>query len=104
MFSNSAEDTLTVEQGCLRYQTVQSGDFCLALVSDNKYTTGITLEELYESNPSIDAECSNLWIDTSYCVGLKGGLVEDKPDEEDGEEEGEGDDEDVDCPPRKRRM
>jgi hypothetical protein len=76
---SSAPDTFTVEDGCTRYQTVEEGDICLALVALNTAKTDITLEDFYTANPDVDGECSNLAIGVSYCVGVKAAAVAEEP-------------------------
>lgn len=59
----------------------------------------------------LDSECSNLWLDYSYCVGVTGPVVPLPVEEEEQEEEdpapvdeGAEEEEEEDCPQRKRRV
>uniref|UniRef100_A0A914C4X0 LysM domain-containing protein n=1 Tax=Acrobeloides nanus TaxID=290746 RepID=A0A914C4X0_9BILA len=51
------------EQQCTKYYTVQSGDYCYKIWTDN----GLTQQQFYSLNPGID--CNNLQIGQSVCVG-----------------------------------
>lgn len=50
---------------CSLYYTVQSGDGC-AKIQD---IFSIDFSTLYRWNPSIGADCENLWLDYGVCVG-----------------------------------
>jgi len=66
---NIAENTYTVEEGCIRYHTVKTGEICLGLLDYSK-DLNLTLDELYCLNPAIDDDlCYNLQIDVAYCIG-----------------------------------
>ncbi|KAL2802066.1 hypothetical protein BJX63DRAFT_426345 [Aspergillus granulosus] len=51
---------------CSKYHKVQSGEGCWAI--DSAY--GITLDQFRKWNLTIDASCSNLWVDYYVCVGV----------------------------------
>ncbi|KAK7915205.1 hypothetical protein PG985_012908, partial [Apiospora marii] len=51
---------------CNKYYTVQSGDGCEKIESQ----FGITLKELYQWNPAIGSDCTNLWLGYAICVGV----------------------------------
>ncbi|KAL4904079.1 hypothetical protein BDW74DRAFT_168540 [Aspergillus multicolor] len=51
---------------CKTYHKVASGEGCWAI--DSEY--GITLDQFRSWNPTIDASCSNLWVDYYVCVGV----------------------------------
>lgn len=91
-----APQTKTVEDGCIRYQTIKEGDVCLSVVQEHQYITGLTLNDFYKANPMLDSVCSNLWLGYSYCVGIEGATVEEEPVLIAGGNEG-------DCPLRLRR-
>ncbi|KAI1114379.1 hypothetical protein F5Y14DRAFT_175542 [Nemania sp. NC0429] len=51
---------------CNKYYTVQSGDGCDKIEAQ----FGITLQQLYQWNPAIGADCTNLWLGYAICVGV----------------------------------
>ncbi|KAL4994067.1 hypothetical protein BDV10DRAFT_189402 [Aspergillus recurvatus] len=51
---------------CKKYHKVQPGEGCYAIDSAN----GITLDQFRKWNPTINASCSNLWVDYYVCVGV----------------------------------
>ncbi|KAH7140925.1 carbohydrate-binding module family 50 protein [Dactylonectria macrodidyma] len=53
---------------CRKFYLQQSGDLCYSMAQD----VGITLEEFYEWNPAVGSDCSNLWPDYYYCIGITG--------------------------------
>ncbi|KAL6233083.1 hypothetical protein BDW75DRAFT_196167 [Aspergillus navahoensis] len=55
-----------ITSDCKSYHKVQSGEGCWAI--DSAY--GITLDQFRKWNPTIDASCSNLWVDYYVCVGV----------------------------------
>ncbi|KAH7073207.1 LysM domain-containing protein [Paraphoma chrysanthemicola] len=55
---------------CASWYTVQDGDFCESI----SLRQGIALQDFYWLNPSIDANCTNLWLSTAYCVQSVGDI------------------------------
>ncbi|KAL4756032.1 LysM peptidoglycan-binding domain-containing protein [Aspergillus foveolatus] len=55
-----------ITSDCMTYHKVQSGEGCWAI--DSAYN--ITLDQFRKWNPTIDASCSNLWVDKYVCVGV----------------------------------
>lgn len=53
---------------CTSFYKVVSGDGCWATANDH----GISLDELYEWNPSLGSDCSALWPDYYLCIGVDG--------------------------------
>ncbi|XDG02515.1 hypothetical protein ABKA04_002130 [Annulohypoxylon sp. FPYF3050] len=51
---------------CNKYYTVQSGDSCDKIESQ----FDITFQQLYQWNPAIEADCTNLWLGYAICVGV----------------------------------
>ncbi|EIT79515.1 hypothetical protein AO1008_01360 [Aspergillus oryzae 100-8] len=45
---------------------VSPGVYCQDIATQN----GITLEEFYEWNPALEGDCSGLWLNYAYCVGI----------------------------------
>lgn len=43
-----------------------AGVYCQDIATEN----GITLGELYEWNPALNGDCSGLWLNYAYCVGV----------------------------------
>ncbi|RAH57731.1 LysM domain protein [Aspergillus piperis CBS 112811] len=63
--TESAAPTQTgVITGCQEFFIVKYGDDCSTMEAE----FGVTLEELYEWNPSIGPTCTNLWLGYAYCV------------------------------------
>ncbi|XP_014562094.1 carbohydrate-binding module family 50 protein [Bipolaris victoriae FI3] len=54
--------------GCRRFYFVQPGDGCWAIAN----SAGIALNDFYKWNPGAGSDCSNLWLDTWYCIGIAG--------------------------------
>ncbi|KAG2025158.1 hypothetical protein GB937_002919 [Aspergillus fischeri] len=50
---------------------VQSGDYCSSI----SVKFGISLNDFYFLNPQVDVNCSNLWLNTSYCVQAVGNIA-----------------------------
>jgi LysM domain-containing protein len=50
---------------------VQSGDTC----SRVSVQFGITLSDFYFLNPQINSDCTNLWLNTAYCVQAVGTIT-----------------------------
>ena len=67
-FSGSADQTFTAADGCTKYYVPKSGDYCYKVIEGS----GLSLEQFYCLNPSLDADCQNLHVDVSYCVGFNG--------------------------------
>ncbi|KAL4884128.1 hypothetical protein BJY04DRAFT_215560 [Aspergillus karnatakaensis] len=55
-----------IVDSCKTYHKVSSGEGCWSI--DSAY--GITLDQFRKWNPTIDASCSNLWVDYYVCVGV----------------------------------
>jgi hypothetical protein len=45
---------------------VTSGDSCSSI--ESKYN--ITFAQFYAWNPAIGSDCTNLWLEEAYCVGV----------------------------------
>ncbi|KAK7922955.1 hypothetical protein PG985_007026 [Apiospora marii] len=54
--------------GCRRFYMAQSGDGCWAIAN----SAAINLNDFYDWNPALGTDCSGLWLDTWYCIGLAG--------------------------------
>jgi hypothetical protein len=48
--------------------TLKTGDSCAAI--EAKYS--ITFAQFYAWNPAIGSDCTSLWVDEAYCVGVSG--------------------------------
>ncbi|KAK8131957.1 hypothetical protein PG999_000130 [Apiospora kogelbergensis] len=57
---------------CGIWYTTKDGDYCSMISTAN----GISLDDLYFLNPEIDANCTNLWANYSYCVKPVGSISE----------------------------
>ncbi|KAL4756851.1 LysM peptidoglycan-binding domain-containing protein [Aspergillus foveolatus] len=55
-----------ITSDCKTYHKVQDGEGCWAI--DSAYS--ITLDQFRKWNPTIDASCSNFWVDYYVCVGV----------------------------------
>ncbi|KAJ4323824.1 hypothetical protein N0V84_004170 [Fusarium piperis] len=55
-------------KNCGKWYMPQKGQGCSELASGN----GITLHDFHFLNPQINANCSNMWADTMYCVKAVG--------------------------------
>lgn len=55
---------------CAMYYKTSLGDYCNMIII--KY--GISLDDFLFLNPSVNANCTNLWADTSYCVEAVGDI------------------------------
>lgn len=55
---------------CAGWYYVQDGDYCQSI----SIRQNIALRDFYFLNPGIDANCTNLWLDTSYCVEAVGDI------------------------------
>lgn len=49
---------------CYEWYVVQSGDSCYII----EQSTGVTMDQLLEWNPALDAACDNLLLGDAYCV------------------------------------
>ncbi|KAF4161886.1 hypothetical protein CNMCM6936_002900 [Aspergillus lentulus] len=56
---------------CAEWYLVQSGDYCSSI----SVKFGISLNDFYFLNPQVDVNCSNLWLNTSYCVRAVGNIA-----------------------------
>ncbi|KAI4591934.1 hypothetical protein KJ359_012065 [Pestalotiopsis sp. 9143b] len=57
--------------GCVRFYFRGSGDdalYCYDIAAD----AGIILSDFYTWNPQVGDDCSGLWADTWYCIGVSG--------------------------------
>ncbi|VDC05352.1 unnamed protein product [Peniophora sp. CBMAI 1063] len=54
----------TVQDGCLQYYTVQTGDSCLGIET----VYGISDVQFRTWNPEIDANCGNIEVGLAYCI------------------------------------
>ncbi|KAK4164085.1 hypothetical protein QBC43DRAFT_211865 [Cladorrhinum sp. PSN259] len=55
---------------CGGWYKVQDGDYCQSI----SIRQNIALRDFYFLNPGIDANCTDLWLDTSYCVKAVGDI------------------------------
>ncbi|RDW93890.1 LysM peptidoglycan-binding domain-containing protein [Aspergillus mulundensis] len=53
---------------CYYWYTTEEGDTCDSVLE----MADIALEAFYAWNPSVKSDCSNLWLDTSYCISGDG--------------------------------
>ncbi|KAJ5800077.1 uncharacterized protein N7518_002145 [Penicillium psychrosexuale] len=56
---------------CAEWHEVLSGEDCSTI--SLKYA--ISLSDFYFLNPQIDSNCTNIWLDTSYCVEAVGNIA-----------------------------
>jgi hypothetical protein len=49
---------------CGHYYDVVAGDYCQMIAMN----FSITFDVLRDMNPQLDADCTNLWANASYCV------------------------------------
>ncbi|KAF5004162.1 hypothetical protein FDECE_9300 [Fusarium decemcellulare] len=59
------------QKNCAKWYTVHTGDDCAQISVAN----GIDLVDFYFLNPSVDSKCTNLWLDTAYCVEAVGDIA-----------------------------
>lgn len=52
-------------KNCAQWYTVKANDTCFTILP---LGSSITFAEFRVLNPSIDADCTNLWLDTAYCM------------------------------------
>jgi hypothetical protein len=52
--------------GCKTFYKAVSGDGCWAIANAN----GITLDQFLAWNPAVQSDCSALWPDYYYCIGI----------------------------------
>lgn len=55
---------------CAGWYTVQDGDYCQSI----SIRQNIALRDFYFLNPFIDVHCTNLWLNTAYCVRAVGDI------------------------------
>ena len=55
---------------CAAWYTIQDGDYCQSVSIRQQ----IALRDFYFLNPSIDENCTSLWLDTAYCVQAVGDI------------------------------
>ncbi|OJJ66409.1 hypothetical protein ASPBRDRAFT_666024 [Aspergillus brasiliensis CBS 101740] len=55
-----------IASNCDAYYTVASGDSCAAI--ESRYD--LTFAQLYQWNPAIGSDCTNLWVGYAVCVGV----------------------------------
>ncbi|GKZ21588.1 hypothetical protein AbraCBS73388_007489 [Aspergillus brasiliensis] len=55
-----------IASNCDAYYTVASGDSCPAI--ESRYD--LTFAQLYQWNPAIGSDCTNLWVGYAVCVGV----------------------------------
>lgn len=53
-----------VTKSCAQYHSVVEGDTCASI----SVSSGISLDDFYFLNPSVDSNCTNLILEESYCV------------------------------------
>ncbi|KAI9158367.1 carbohydrate-binding module family 50 protein [Paramyrothecium foliicola] len=53
---------------CRRFYMQKPGEFCYDISVKN----GVNLDDFYKWNPAVGNDCSNLWPDYYYCVGVSG--------------------------------
>lgn len=68
--TSSADQSYTVEDGCIRFHIVEEGEVCLGVLDGSK-DLGLTLEDFYCLNPGLNEKCSNLETGTAYCTGYR---------------------------------
>ncbi|PVI08691.1 carbohydrate-binding module family 50 protein [Periconia macrospinosa] len=56
---------------CGKWYLTQEGDLCDSI----SMAFGITVKDFYFLNPQVDDKCSNLWLETSYCVKPVGNIA-----------------------------
>lgn len=54
---------------CAKFYWVAQGVSC----SEVLRSQGITLQDLFQWNPSVKSDCSGLWAEVNVCVGIVGG-------------------------------
>jgi hypothetical protein len=58
-------------QQCASWYEIQAGDYCQLISVQN----GIEVRDFFFLNPSVDdPDCTNLWLETSYCVKAVGDI------------------------------
>jgi LysM repeat protein len=56
---------------CGQWYETKKGDFCNTI----SLAFGISVDDFYFLNPQVDHQCSNLWLETSYCVSPVGNVA-----------------------------
>lgn len=59
-----------VTKSCAQYHSVAEGDTCASI----SVSSGISLDDFYFLNPSVDSNCTNLILEESYCVKPVGSI------------------------------
>jgi LysM repeat protein len=62
--SSSPAPTSSAGGSCTEYYTAQSGDGCYQIATSH----GLTLDQFYALNPSINTQCTNLYVGEPVCV------------------------------------
>ncbi|PMD34386.1 carbohydrate-binding module family 50 [Hyaloscypha variabilis F] len=57
-----------ITSACDEYYVTVSGDSCASIEA----AYSITFAEFYAWNPAIGSDCTDLWLDEAYCVGVSG--------------------------------
>ncbi|EDN91369.1 hypothetical protein SS1G_00772 [Sclerotinia sclerotiorum 1980 UF-70] len=60
-----------ITSACNNYYVTVDGDSCSSI--ETAYD--ITLAQFYAWNPAIGSDCTNLWLEEAYCVGVYGSTV-----------------------------
>ncbi|ODA78103.1 hypothetical protein RJ55_06706 [Drechmeria coniospora] len=58
-----------IDGSCQKFYKADRGDTCLAIVDKHKT---FTLEQFMNWNPSVQSDCSALWLGYYYCVAIPG--------------------------------
>ncbi|KAF2803113.1 uncharacterized protein BDZ99DRAFT_338218, partial [Mytilinidion resinicola] len=58
--------SLGIASNCNSYVTISDGNSCEAIANQ----AGVTLEQFYQWNPSLQDSCAGLLVGYSYCVGV----------------------------------
>ncbi|SCO90103.1 uncharacterized protein FRV6_14231 [Fusarium oxysporum] len=54
---------------CTSFYQAKKGDTCAKIISDYKT---FDFDDFYKWNPAVDKDCSGIWANTWYCVGVPG--------------------------------
>ncbi|KAH8690433.1 hypothetical protein GQ44DRAFT_720227 [Phaeosphaeriaceae sp. PMI808] len=60
---------------CAKFYFVADGTSCSTVLSAN----GISIQDLYKWNPSVNSDCTGMWGGVNVCVGVLGGSTSVKP-------------------------
>ncbi|KAM0542829.1 hypothetical protein ACHAPJ_012609 [Fusarium lateritium] len=55
---------------CTSFYKAKKGDTCAKVISE--YKNVFDFNDFFKWNPAVDKDCSGLWADTWYCVGVPG--------------------------------